>query len=79
MAVMRLITPRTGVAPGKTERDVLERVLAWLRSPGDVVSLVLHRPGAHLSAPDGREYVIGIDGEPRLVVGGSATEEITTC
>lgn len=79
MATMRLLTPRTGVAPGKTERDVLERVLAWLRNPGDVVSLVLYRPGAQLMAPDGREYVIGIDGEPRLVVGVGASEGITTC
>lgn len=64
---VRILAPAPSVAPGKTERQILERVLDWLRAPGEVTTLILHAPGAHLTDHDGREYVIGPDGEPRAL------------
>lgn len=72
---VRILAPAPSVAPGQTERDILERVLAWLRAPGEVTSLVLHAPGAHLTAPDGRDLVVDGRGQLRDV----AAAVVATC
>jgi hypothetical protein len=61
----------------ETWRPVIERVIAALSDP-DVESLTIHKPGARVQGSDGRDYLIGPDGEPRLL-GVAAAEGITSC
>lgn len=55
---LRVLVPRPGLHVGQTEEDILRRVLAWLRDPGDVESLILHAPNAHLSTAHGQEQIV---------------------
>ena len=57
MSKLRVLAPHPGLQVGKTDEEILRRVLDWLRDPGDVETLVLHAPGARFAQADGREYV----------------------
>ena len=46
------------------EADAVLRFRAWMRDP-DTYTFIVHKVGAHYQQ-DGREMVIGIDGEPRV-------------
>jgi hypothetical protein len=61
---VRVLAPAPGLTVGKTDEEILRRVLDWLRNPGDVETLVLHAPGSHLSF-DRREFIVGHDGQLR--------------
>ena len=61
---VRILAPAPGLAPGKTDRQILERVLEWLRDPGEISTLILHAPGATFADRDGEEYVIDGHGNP---------------
>jgi len=79
MATTRVLAPleAAGRTEAMTEELILRRVRQSLRDP-KVDSIVIHKPGAHLRGDDGRDYVVGADGEPRLV-GVAAAEGITSC
>ena len=69
--------PSNGRTEAMTEELILRRVRQALRD-SDVDTVVIHKEGSHLRGPDGRDRVVGADGEPRLV-GVAAAEGITSC
>jgi hypothetical protein len=76
---VRMLTPAMPLLADDQEtwKPVIERVIASLSDP-DVEALTIYKPGAHVAGADGRDYLIGPDGEPRLV-GVAVDYGFTTC
>lgn len=59
-----IVIPRSDSAMADPEADAVLRFRAWMRDP-DALTFIVHKPGSQWEAPNGRQMVIGPDGEPR--------------
>jgi hypothetical protein len=77
---VRVLVPSPAASPfskALTKQLLQQHIDRALADP-EVTSFVVHKPGSRFTGADGRERVVGLDGEPRLV-DVAAAEGVTSC